>query len=247
MYLTTKALVLREVKFKEADKMLTVLSETDGKLSVRARGALRKGCRFSAATLMPTYSEMTLFGNRGKWSLDEAETLEQFIGLREDLGSLALAAYFTELLEAVSDEDSPNPGILRLGLNCLYALSRNLASPEKIKAAFELRLMRLSGYEPYLEACSVCDETEIENPVFRIDDGMLQCAECAKSWRGRVAPLCRDSLAAARYILSADQKRILSFDIPDDALERLGKMAEEYTLAQTDRGFNSLSYWKSVK
>ena len=247
MYLTTKALVLREVKFKEADKMLTVLSETEGKLSVRARGALRKGCKYSAATLMPTYSEMTLFGNRGKWSLDEAETLEQFIGLREDLGSLALAAYFSELLEAVSDEDSPNPGILRLGLNCLYALSRKLAAPEKIKAAFELRLMRLSGYEPYLDSCSVCSEVNIKKPTFRVDDGMLQCAECAKGWRGRVVPLCPDSLAAARYILAADQKRILAFELTGDALSRLGRMAEDYTLAQTDRGFSSLSYWKSVR
>ena len=49
MFLTTKALVLREVKYKEADKILTVLTEREGKLTVKARGALRKGCKYGAA------------------------------------------------------------------------------------------------------------------------------------------------------------------------------------------------------
>ncbi|MBR4425060.1 MAG: DNA repair protein RecO [Oscillospiraceae bacterium] len=124
MYLTTKALVLREVRFKEADKMLTVLTPTEGKLSVRARGALRKGSRFGAAAQQLCYSEMTLFGNAGRWSLNEARTLEQFLPLRADLGLLALGSYFAELLETVSDMDEPDPALLQLGLNSLYALGR---------------------------------------------------------------------------------------------------------------------------
>ena len=49
MFLTTKALVLRETKYKEADKILTVLTEREGKLTVKARGALRRGCKYGAA------------------------------------------------------------------------------------------------------------------------------------------------------------------------------------------------------
>ena len=44
MFLTTRGLVLREVRYKEADKILTVLTQHEGKVTVRARGALRKGC-----------------------------------------------------------------------------------------------------------------------------------------------------------------------------------------------------------
>ena len=49
MYLNTKALVLREVKYKDADKILTVLTADEGKLTVKARGALRKSCKYAAA------------------------------------------------------------------------------------------------------------------------------------------------------------------------------------------------------
>ena len=156
MFKTLNALVLREVRYKEADRILTLLTDTDGKLTVKARGALRKSSRTAAATQQLTYSEMTLFGNRGKYTVNEATVKEGFEGLRGDMEKLALAAYFAECMEALSVEDQPEPALLQLGLNCLYALSRDLHPQEKIKAAFETRLMCLAGYAPELGACPVC-------------------------------------------------------------------------------------------
>ena len=156
MFTTTNALVLREVRYKEADRILTLLTSTDGKITVKARGALRKGSKTAAATQQLTYSEMTLFGNRGKWTVNEAVIKEAFPGLRRDMENLALGCYFAECLEALSVEDQPEPAILQLGLNSLYALSNQLYPPEQIKAAFELRLMCLTGYTPELSACPAC-------------------------------------------------------------------------------------------
>ena len=150
MFLTTRGLVLREVRYKESDKILTVLTQHEGKVTVRARGALRKGSRITAATQLLTYSDMTIFENRGRRTLNEASTVEEFLGLRADLGAFALGSYFAELLETVSAEEYPDPPVLQLGLNSLYALSRALCPPEQIKAVFELRLMCLAGYEPSL-------------------------------------------------------------------------------------------------
>ena len=50
MYKTTKALVLREVRYKEADRIITVLTPQDGRMTVKARGALRKNSVTAAAT-----------------------------------------------------------------------------------------------------------------------------------------------------------------------------------------------------
>lgn len=244
MNITTQALVLREVNYKEADKILTVLTQKEGKLTVRARGALRKGCKYAAAAQTLTLSEMTLFGNRGRWSLNEAETMEQFLGLREDLGKLALGHYFAELLEAVSDEDSPNPALLTLGLNSLYALSRGLCPDRQIKAAFELRLLCLAGFRPDVEACAVCGCVTPESPVISLLDGGLRCFSCGGA--AQAVPLCPDALAAMRYILDAEPKRFLQFSLPPEAMERLGRAAEAYLLAHLDRGFGTLDYWKRL-
>ena len=107
-----EGIVLRETETKEADKILTVLTKSEGKLTVIARGARRKNSRTAAAAELLAYSEMTLF-QRGKWSiLDEASTIELFSGVRQDIELLALGSYFAELSELLSQEDVPAPELL---------------------------------------------------------------------------------------------------------------------------------------
>lgn len=246
MFTTTDALVLREVRYKEADRILTLLTSAEGKISVKARGALRKGSRMAAATQQLTYSELTLFGNRGKWTVNEAVIKEPFTGLRGDIENFALGCYFAECLESLSVEDQPDPALLQLGLNSLYALSNRLYSPEQIKAAFELRLMCLSGYEPELKSCRVCGNEEPEEPILKLYEGCVCCRRCDDG-KGEYAPLCPDSLRALRYIVSAPAKQLFSFRLSQEAMRRLSSAAERYLLAQTERQFHTLNYWKNIR
>ena len=246
MFKTTKALVLREVKYKDADKLLTVLTQDEGKLTVKARGALRKSCRYAAASQALSYSEMTLFGNRGRWSLNEAEMIEQFLPLREDIAALALASYFAEALEAVSDEDSPDPAMLQLGLNSLYALSRGLYAPGHIKAVFELRLMCLSGFEPDLGGCAACGRTEPVDGLFSLSGGVLHCRTCPPGSPGPSLPVSPETAAAMRYIVFAEPKKLFSFSVPEASEKQLSAVTEAFLLTQLDRSFGSLEYWKTL-
>jgi DNA repair protein RecO (recombination protein O) len=247
MFTTTRGLVLREVKFKEADKLLTVLTESEGKLTVRARGAQRRSFRYAAATQLLSFSEMTLFGNKGRWSLDEGTTVEQFLGLRDDLAGFALGVYFAELLEAVSDEDCPSAALLQLGLNALFALSRALYPPEHIKAVFELRLICLAGFLPVLDACGVCGVPQPERPCFSVRGGALCCGGCRMEETEPPMPLCAASLAAMRHVSMASPKKIFSFTLDDGAAKRFYAVCEAYARAQLERGFGSLDYWKQVR
>ncbi len=244
MFKTLNALVLREVRYKEADRILTLLTDSEGKLTVKARGALRKSSRTAAATQQLTYAEMTLFGNRGRWTVNEAAVKEGFEGLRGDMEKLALASYFAECAEALSVEDQPEPELLQLALNCLYALSRGLCAGEKIKAAFETRLMCLSGYAPELRACSVCGR-EPERPVLNLDYGCVTCRDCGGA--GEKIELGAQALEAMRYLSSAPAKQILSFGLPDEDLRRLSRASEHYLLRRTERGFSTLDYWKKIR
>ncbi|MBQ9685491.1 MAG: DNA repair protein RecO [Oscillospiraceae bacterium] len=245
MFKTVNALVLREARYKEADRILTLLTDTDGKITVKARGALRKSSKTAAATQQLTYSEMTLFGNRGRYTVNEAVVKEPFAGLREDMESLSLGAYFAECIEAFSVEDQPDAQLLQLGLNCLYALSHALCPREKIKAAFELRLMCLSGYTPELTACAVCGEEPTE-PVLSLDHGQLCCRRCAYD-RGERTELDGAALSAMRHICAAPAKRLLAFPITDQSLLRLEETTERYLLRHAERGFSTLDYWKKIR
>ena len=109
MFKTTRGLVLREVRYKEADRILTVLTEDMGKMTVKARGALRKGSKIAAATQFLVFSELTMLERNGFWTVSEGSTIEEFKGLRGDITALSLASYFAECIEALSDEGNPDP------------------------------------------------------------------------------------------------------------------------------------------
>lgn len=238
MYKNTRALVLREVKYREADKILTVLTDSDGKLTVKAGGALRKSCKYGAAAQALTYSEMTLFGNRGKWSLNEASIIEQFLPLRADLEALSLGTYFAETLEAVSDEDSPDPALLQLGLNSLFALSTEAYPREHVKAVFELRLLCLAGFAPSIDG---------EGEFFSLVGGVLHGPGGAPGAPGQSLPLGAAARDAMRYVASAPAKKIFSFSLSPEAEREFRAICEGYLLTQLERSFRSLEYWKSLK
>ncbi len=247
MYKTLHGLVLREVRYKESSKILTILTEEEGKITAEAKGALRKGSRSAASAQLLVWSELTFFENRSRFTLTEGSVLEDFSALRGELEDYALGCYFAELLEAVSDEDSPNSAALHLGLNALFALSRKLYPSAHIKAAFELRLMCLAGFAPMVERCGDCGTPAPEAPRFSVYGGAVHCAGCSPNAPGKSLPLCQDSLAAMRHVCAADPKKVFSFALDGPAAGRFGRVCEEYVLAQLDRGFKTLDYWKSLQ
>ena len=238
MFQTIKALVLREVKYRDADKLLTVLSAEAGKLTVTARGALRKRCPFAAAAQILCYSEMMLVEAGGKWLIREAEPIEQFLPLREELEKLALGCYFAEVLETVGDADSVNPELLRLGLNSLYALGMEKYAPEHIKAAFELRAVCMAGFLPLLDG---------PDEFFSLTGGRVHGAGQFPGSPGQSLPLDEASCAAMRYIVSAPLKRLFSFAIPRESEARLRRVCEAYLCEKLERNFGTLRYWQNVR
>ena len=227
MYINTTGIILREVQYKDTSKILTVLTGGEGKLTVSAHGAHRKNSKLAAATGLLVFSEMTLLKKKDRWTMTEARSVEQFTGLRDDLKLLALGAYIAELTEAVSDEDSPNPELLPLCLNALYALSEKIKTPEYVKPAFELRLMAISGFEPLLRL----DEKSYSGGN-TMEDGVLS--------------LSSGALCVADYILSCEAKKLFSFSLSDEALSELSRKTESYLLAHLDRPFRTLDYFHKI-
>ena len=147
MHLTTNALVLREVNYKESDKILTLLTEAEGKLTVSARGCRKKDSPISSACQLLAWAEFTLYEFKGLWSVKETASERLFEGARADLDKLALASYFAEVTEALAEEGQAEPGLLAVTLNCLHALDKMDLPLARVKAAYEWRAMspRLGG------------------------------------------------------------------------------------------------------
>ena len=247
MNVTTQGIVLREVNYKESDKILTVLTRDLGKLTVKARGCRRKNSPLAAASQLLVYSELTLFEYRDYWSMDQGDSLEQFWGVRQDVEKLALGSYFAEVMEAVAEEGRPDPALLSLILNCLHALDQMDLPLGLIKTAFEWKTMALAGYEPMLDACAVCGVPEPEEPRLHLREGVLHCARCRGGVGDGVSmPLDGPSLAAMRHVVMGDPKRLFSFRLDAPAQKKMSDVCEAFLLTQLERGFGTLDFYKRI-
>ena len=248
MHMTTKALVLRDVDYKESDKILTLLTQEAGKLTASARGCRKKGSPIAAGCQLLCWSEFVLFDYNGRWSVKEAAAERLFQGVRDDLDKLSLACYFSEVAELLAVEGEPSPELLSLILNCLHALDKLNKPLAQVKAAFELRCMCLAGYEPLLDGCAVCGADPPEEPRFHLREGVLHCARCRDEvGEGISMPLDGPSLAAMRHIAYGDPKRLLSFSLGEESLRLLGDLTEAYLHTQLERGFRTLDFYKQLQ
>ena len=227
MYLKIQGLVLRRTEYNDHDVLLTILSKEHGKITAKARGLKRKNSPLTAQCQLLAFAEFTLFEYRGMYTINEASTIELFHDLRRDLGKLALGTYFAQAAEVISQEDLPNPELQSLVLNCLYALSK-LGEPEmKVKAAFELRVACIAGFQPELTGCSGCGNEWPDR--FDIKAGMLECAACRNiESDGIRMPVSPGVLQAMRYICYCGSRKIFGFTLPQEALAQLAVVTEAY-------------------
>ncbi len=245
MHLTIRGLVLRVTNYKETDALLTVLTQSMGKITLKARGLRRKNSPLAAPCQILAYDEFTVFEYRGMYTINEATCLELFSQLQKDIQKLALGTYFAQVSEILSQEDMPNPELLALTLNCLYALSKLDIPEQMIKAVFELRCACVAGYAPDLKGCRFCNCAIPD--YFDISEGQLECLACRNSSNSSIRmPINAGVLMTMRYICSCGSKQLFSFQIGEETLALLANLTESYLCAQLERGFSSLDFYKTL-
>ncbi len=241
MQVTTQALVLREVIYKETDKILTLLSEDLGKITVIARGCLKRNSPKAAGCQQLVWGEFVLTQLQTRWSVKEVSIDMPFTSFSQDIFRLSLACYFAEVGEVLSTENSPQDDLLSLLLNCLYALDQRKNLPmSMVKAVFELRAACQSGYEPLLDGCSHCYVFPPNHPQLALELGTIHCYACG----GKGFPLSDSTLAALYFVTQAPPKKIFQFVL--DQYDDLGALSEQYLLTQLDRPFKTLDFYKKL-
>ena len=245
MKLTLNAIVLRDYKIED-DRVLTLLTQEHGVLTAYAGGANRMRSSLSASTELLCYSQLVLFHNRGRYSVNNADTIRTFFGLRSQVESLALASYFAELSAQLAARDD-GEACLRLLLNTLHFLEKNLRPAALLKPLFELRLLALLGYMPDLVACRVCGGFESPVMHFYPAHGDLLCAACAAGQEhdstGDAFALSPTVLAAMRHIVFCDLEKLFSFSLPAADLDRLGFVVESFLTFQLEKSFPTLEFY----
>ena len=246
MYLTIQAIVLRVTDYNDRDALLTVLSKNHGKLTIKARGLRRKNSPLIAPCQLLAFGEFTLFEYRGNYTVNEANCIELFHPLRKDISLLSLGSYIANVAETICMEDVPNPELLSLVLNSLFALSKLDIRETIVKSVFELRGACIAGYTPDLSGCRCCGNSTPDS--FDLSAGHLECSRCRSSdSNGIRMPLTEGVLDSMRYICSCEPKKIFQFQVSEQTAEKLSQITESYLITQLERGFSTLDFYKSLQ
>lgn len=202
-----EGIVLRMVRVREADRVVTLLTREAGVVSAVARGAERSRKRFGAA-LAPYVVGRATFAPRARGDL---EILERFEPLRDhtrlalDVVGHAHAAYVTELAGALLVPNQPEPAVLDLLCDAYALLEAGPLAPAALRA-LELTLLDLVGVRPVLDACASCGRTDGLDPALLDPSrGGALCVACAP--RGHGKPITADTrraLAALQDVAIAD-------------------------------------------
>ncbi|NLM05774.1 MAG: DNA repair protein RecO [Tissierellia bacterium] len=176
----TRGIVIREMKYLESSKILTVLTKNYGKISVMARGVLRpKSLNTNSASLF-SLSEFEFYKGRNIYYLNSSNILEIFYGIRSDNKKFLYASYFAELVnETILPGDEANK-IFEMLIKALQVLNYGEASPLLV-LAFQLKHISILGFRPELTSCLECGRTNSTDWRFSFESGGIMCSDCYDS------------------------------------------------------------------
>lgn len=175
------AVVLRHSDWGEADRLLTLYTREQGKVRAIAKGA-RKVTSRKAGHLEPfTHATLQLAKGRDLFIVTQAETVNAFLPLREDLVKTGYAAYLLELIDRFTyEEQGGDASLFRLLTETLERVEKESDAWLAIRY-YEIRLLDFLGFRPKLFECANCGrEILAEDQFFSFSAGGAVCPRCGQ-------------------------------------------------------------------
>lgn len=222
----TKGIIISESNMGDFDKMLTMLTPGQGKISCVAKGARRPKSSLLAGTQFLCFGEYIMYKGAENYSINSCETIEMFYNLRIDLEKLEYAVKITKIIQDVTGENENCYKILQLYLNTLFMVSEGEKDFSFIISVFKLKLLCYLGLRPKVEECTNCGNKD--NLIFfSIKDNGLKCQDCARLDKGAIQ-ISQSTWIAIKYIVMAPPKKLFSFSIGEDSQKELELVSRIY-------------------
>lgn len=240
------AVVLRHSDWGEADRLLWLFTQEMGKVRVLAKGARKIRSR-KAGHLEP-FMRVHLLLAKGREILlvTQAETIEAYLPLHEDLEGITYASYAVELLDRFTYEEGENRPLYQLLVDTLSRLSQ---MPEKdmVIRYYELRLLDLVGFRPQLFHCLGCDE-EIrpQAQYFSAQEGGILCPKCGANAIG-VHPISMQALKYLRHYQRSKFPEAKKARLNPELNREMEIVMQHYLTYLLERGLNTPPFMRRLR
>ncbi|MBQ3642952.1 DNA repair protein RecO [bacterium] len=183
---TTNVINLKSYNISEADKIVVMYSKEKGLIRGVAKGTKKSNSRLGGRMDILIANKLMLSKGRNLDTICQAEALNTFFNIRNDIDKLFYSMYCCEIVSNFGIENDPNSEeIYNLFYTFLDELSKSESKENSMLCVikFQLKIMDITGYSLELNRCVKCLKTpaEDENVFFSIEHGGIICSECACS------------------------------------------------------------------
>ncbi len=179
-----EVLILKEVIYKENDKILHALSKSNGKIQLLSKGSKKSNSHLINVSQLFAYSKCSLAKSKDMFIITHAELIDNFYGLKNNMEAFFHGNYILELISYVAQENEIDSRIFDMTVSILNYLSNANKDYDKLTAAYELKLISMLGYKPTFKFCLSCGKDIDTNAKFSITEGGLFCNQCVNYGSG---------------------------------------------------------------
>jgi DNA repair protein RecO (recombination protein O) len=242
----TEAIVLKRSDFGEADRILTLYTPERGKVRVVAKGVRRITSRKAGHVELFVRSRLMLHKGRDLDIVAQAESVETFRALREDLRRAACAYFAAELLDGFTSEGEEQAGIYDLVVETL----RRLSGDRDLWVAthyFEMRLLGLVGFRPELFFCVSC-RTPLKAEGNSLDPslGGMVCAKCSGDEPNLLAASAQ-SFEVMRFLQTRPYAACAALPLTHRVRREVENLLEAYDAYLLERRLKSASFLRDLR
>ncbi len=234
-----QAFVLSTLDYGDSDRIVSLFTLEQGRVRAFARGARKSRKRFGAALETFARIEAQARIKDGLSSLQQADIITIYPGIRADLARIAHALYACELVDALTPEGHPLPRLYRLVAAWLDRMETE-AAVEDDRRFFEINLLNILGYRPALENCGRCDAPFGPAGALLPNGDEPVCHSCATTGK----PLAATTLKTLRACLGTGRFGLVPF--PDETLSQAGGLLDHALAAHAGRRLKSLEFLQQM-
>lgn len=216
-----RAVVIKTQDFKENDKLVWLYTDKYGKVSSIAKGAKRSKSKLLAVTLPLCYGEYMLFKGKSLFNLQEGKIINSFQGLLNNLDKLTFSSYICELIDIALIDSESNPALFKEFVTTLYLLNTDAIDYELLIRAFELKLLKATGYGLTLDNCTVCRKKISAANFISLSSFGGVCEECKKEYGLHIS---KGAYNALKFLSKMPSDKIYRLNLNQDIKKEIEKV-----------------------
>ncbi|PZD94041.1 DNA repair protein RecO [Paenibacillus sambharensis] len=218
MLYRVEGIIIRSMDYGEGNKIVTLLTNTNGKVGVLIRGAKKLKSRYGSLSQLFTHGEFAFFRTSGLGTLSSGEIITSHHRLREELDLMAHASYAAELTDRALQDEEAGSFLFEQLKACFQALEDG-KDPAVTIHLYEMKILQAAGYAPVLHACASCGREEgpfVLSPRL----GGLLCPRCRYTDPSALRP-GEGAIKLLRLLGTMDMRRLGNIQIKTETKAEL--------------------------